>query len=53
VLAVQNMDACNAVNKSHEIEFRALEGSLDMMSKGWSGTTVLGCFTDDGVVSQF
>ena len=50
VLAVQNMDACNAVNKSHEIEFQALEGSLDMMSKGWSGTAVPESFTDDGFV---
>lgn len=34
VLAVQNMNACNAVDESHEIEFKALEGSLNMMSKG-------------------
>jgi len=48
VLAVQNMDACNAVNKSHEIEFQALEGSLDMMSKGWSGTAIPEHLTDGG-----
>ncbi|KAF9653821.1 hypothetical protein BDM02DRAFT_3086441 [Thelephora ganbajun] len=35
LLAVQNMSACNAVDKSHEVEFQALEGSLSMMSKGW------------------
>jgi hypothetical protein len=34
VLAVQNMNACNAVGKDHEIEFKALESSLNMMSKG-------------------
>lgn len=34
VLAVQNMNACNAVDKAHEIEFKALEDSLNMMSKG-------------------
>ena len=34
------MGACNAVDKSHEIEFQALEGSLNMMSKGWSGTAL-------------
>ena len=53
VLAVQNMDACNAVKKSHEIEFQALEGSLDMMSKGWSGITLPERFTDCGLVLQF
>ena len=34
VLAVQNMNACDAVDIAHEIEFKALEGSLNMMSKG-------------------
>ena len=53
VLAVQNMDACNAVNKSHEIEFQALEGSLNMMSKGWSRTPLLERFTDGSFVPQF
>ena len=33
VLAVQNMSACGAVSPSHEVEFHALEGSLNMMSK--------------------
>jgi len=46
VLAVQNMNVCNAVNETHEIEFKALEGSLNMMSKGWSGSTLLECFAD-------
>lgn len=46
MLAVQNMDARNAVHESHEIEFKALEGSLNMMSKGWPGTTPLECFSD-------
>jgi hypothetical protein len=36
VLAVQNMSARNAVDKAHEIEFKALEDSLNMMSKGMS-----------------
>lgn len=43
------MSACNAVDKSHEIEFQALEGSLDMMSKGWSGTTLPKHFADGGL----
>jgi hypothetical protein len=34
VLAVQNMDASGTVDKSQELEFKALEGSLSMMSKG-------------------
>jgi hypothetical protein len=34
VLAVQNMEASGTIAKSQEIEFRALEGSLSMMSKG-------------------
>jgi hypothetical protein len=34
VLAVQNMGAYNAVSKTHEVEFKALESSLNMMSKG-------------------
>lgn len=38
MLAVQNMNACNAVDKGHEIEFKALEGSLNMMSKGMFAT---------------
>ena len=33
LLAVQNMDASGTVAKTQEIEFRALEGSLSMMSK--------------------
>ena len=31
------MSACGAVDKSHAIEFKALEDSLDMMSKGIFG----------------
>jgi hypothetical protein len=46
VLAVQNMNVCNAVDESHEIEFKALEASLNMMSKGWSRIVPLGWFTD-------
>ena len=34
VLAVQNMEAHGSVAKAQEIEFKALEGSLSMMSKG-------------------
>ena len=34
VLAVQNMVAYNAVSKTHEVECKALETSLNMMSKG-------------------
>ena len=34
VLAVQNMDAHGTVPMGQEIEFSALEGSLNMMSKG-------------------
>lgn len=34
------MNARNAVDESHEIEFKALEDSLNMMSKGWSGTAL-------------
>jgi osomolarity two-component system, sensor histidine kinase SLN1 len=34
VLATQNMAATSVVQKSQEIEFKALEGSLGMMSKG-------------------
>jgi osomolarity two-component system, sensor histidine kinase SLN1 len=33
LLAVQNMEASGAVAKTQEIEFKALEGSLSMMSK--------------------
>ncbi|OCH85880.1 hypothetical protein OBBRIDRAFT_762246 [Obba rivulosa] len=33
LLAVQNMDASGLVAKSQDIEFKALEGSLSMMSK--------------------
>jgi hypothetical protein len=36
VLAVQNMEASGTIAKSQEIEFKALEGSLSMMSKGQS-----------------
>lgn len=34
VLAVQNMEASGVIGKTQEIEFKALEGSLSMMSKG-------------------
>ena len=34
VLAVQNMEASGIVPRAQEIEFKALEGSLSMMSKG-------------------
>lgn len=34
VLAVQNMEATGIVPRAQEIEFKALEGSLSMMSKG-------------------
>lgn len=34
VLAVQNMEASGTVAKEQDIEFKALEGSLSMMSKG-------------------
>ena len=34
VLATQNMEASGVVPKAQEIEFKALEGSLSMMSKG-------------------
>ena len=33
LLAVQNMEASGVIAKTQEIEFRALEGSLSMMSK--------------------
>ncbi|KDQ26517.1 putative Tco5 histidine kinase [Pleurotus ostreatus PC15] len=33
LLAVQNMDASGTIAKTQEIEFKALEGSLSMMSK--------------------
>ncbi|KAF9494884.1 hypothetical protein BDN71DRAFT_1392461 [Pleurotus eryngii] len=33
LLAVQNMDASGTIAKAQEIEFKALEGSLSMMSK--------------------
>ena len=36
VLATQNMEAGGAVPLESEIEFRALQGSLSMMSKGKS-----------------
>ena len=36
MLATQNMEAGGAVPKAQEIEFRALQGSLGMMSKGMS-----------------
>lgn len=36
VLAVQNLEASGIVSKSQDIEFKALEGSLSMMSKGAS-----------------
>ena len=34
MLATQNMEASGVVPKAQEIEFKALEGSLSMMSKG-------------------
>lgn len=34
VLAVQNMEASGIIPRAQEIEFKALEGSLSMMSKG-------------------
>ena len=34
VIAVQNMEASGTVVKDQEVEFKALEGSLSMMSKG-------------------
>lgn len=34
MLAVQNMEASGIVPRAQEIEFKALEGSLSMMSKG-------------------
>ena len=34
MLAVQNMEASRVFEKEQEIEFKALEGSLSMMSKG-------------------
>lgn len=40
VLAVQNMEASGTVAKAQEIEFKALEGSLSMMSKGLSFLSV-------------
>jgi hypothetical protein len=33
VLAVQNMEAAGAIPKEQELEFKALTGSLSMMSK--------------------
>jgi osomolarity two-component system sensor histidine kinase SLN1 len=33
VLAVQNMEATGSVPKDQELEFKALTGSLSMMSK--------------------
>lgn len=33
VLATQNMDASGIIARHQEIEFKALEGSLSMMSK--------------------
>ena len=37
LLAVQNMEAVGNIDKSLEIEFAALQGSLTMMSKGMLG----------------
>lgn len=34
VLAVQNMEASHSIPMTQDIEFNALEGSLNMMSKG-------------------
>ena len=36
LLAVQNMEAAGNIDRSQEIEFAALQGSLSMMSKGES-----------------
>lgn len=36
VLAVQNMEASGTIARGQDIEFKALEGSLNMMSKGLS-----------------
>jgi hypothetical protein len=33
LLAAQNLAGTNAIQREHEIEFNALEGSLNMMSK--------------------
>jgi hypothetical protein len=41
VLAVQNMVAYNAVSKTHDVEFKALESSLNMMSKGARRTSYM------------
>jgi osomolarity two-component system sensor histidine kinase SLN1 len=47
VLAVQNMEASGIVPRAQEIEFKALEGSLSMMSKGKQlpTLTVMSCLT--------
>ena len=49
MLAVQNMNACKAVDITHDIEFGALEGSLNMMSKGMSVTVSSQNPTDGGL----
>ena len=45
------MHACSAVDESHEIEFKALEDSLNMMSKGWSRTALPEYRLIDGIFS--
>ena len=51
VLAVQNMEASGSVAKSQEIEFKALEGSLSMMSKGeFMTATDATCFLTEHVL---
>lgn len=47
VLAVQNMEAHGSVPKAQEIEFKALEGSLSMMSKGEPPSVMLHVFASD------
>ncbi len=43
MLAVQNMEASGIVPRAQEIEFKALEGSLSMMSKGEHKFTRISC----------
>lgn len=53
------MSACNAVDKAHDVEFKALESSLNMMSKGGSqninvDNVLMGCYSSErrvGLVS--
>ena len=51
VLAVQNIEACGSVAKSQEIECKALQGSLSMMSKGeFMTATDATCFLTEHVL---